>query len=234
MTSSPGRLRRVPGARQLRRLVAGQLWDVIGSSRTSSATTSARRTRTATARRSTVLQRRGAAATAGPYVRSRRRNDHELLPPPRRGATPTSTSAFTTGASPSRCFRRSTAAQLHRDLFGGGGGPPAATRFYTVPPCRVVDTRSHERAFGGPALGPPKRTADFVPSGRCGIPSEGEGRVGERDGGPGGRTAGNLPALPGRTSLRGRRLGDQLRAGQTRANNVIGALSARAELTGEM
>ena len=47
-------------------------------------------------------------------------------------------------------------------------GPPPALSFYTVPPCRVADTRN--LATGGPALGS-NTTRTFPVTGRCGIPA---------------------------------------------------------------
>jgi hypothetical protein len=46
----------------------------------------------------------------------------------------------------------------------------AGARFWSVPPCRVVDTRDSAGPWGGPALA---SSADriFVVAGRCGIPS---------------------------------------------------------------
>jgi hypothetical protein len=47
---------------------------------------------------------------------------------------------------------------------------PAPVRFYTVPPCRVFDTRNATGAYGGPALAAAaERTFDLA--GRCGIPA---------------------------------------------------------------
>jgi hypothetical protein len=50
-------------------------------------------------------------------------------------------------------------------------GPPALNlRFYTLAPCRLVDTRSGGAPYGGPAL--PANTERLVPVfGRCGIPA---------------------------------------------------------------
>jgi len=49
-------------------------------------------------------------------------------------------------------------------------GPGPATSFYTLPPCRLVDTRSPAGPSGGPALQPlAQRT--FVLAGACGVPA---------------------------------------------------------------
>jgi hypothetical protein len=48
--------------------------------------------------------------------------------------------------------------------------PPPATGFYTLTPCRVIDTRNPNGPLGGPALGPSaQRTFDVT--GPCGIPN---------------------------------------------------------------
>src|SRR5437868_6849979 len=50
----------------------------------------------------------------------------------------------------------------------------AAARFYTVPPCRVLDTRGSLGTFGGPALAPGANRSFFLApnstlAGQCGI-----------------------------------------------------------------
>jgi hypothetical protein len=102
--------------------------------------------------------------------------------------------------------------------------PPAtvtATRFYTVAPCRVLDTRNPAGPFGGPALASAERTFDLA--GRCGIPAGAQA------------VSANLtvvtPAAAG--DLRAYAAGGILpiatatsfAAGQTVANNAILALS---------
>jgi hypothetical protein len=49
-------------------------------------------------------------------------------------------------------------------------GAPAATRFFTLAPCRVADTRNAAGASGGPALGA-NTVRSFPAAGLCGIPS---------------------------------------------------------------
>lgn len=56
-----------------------------------------------------------------------------------------------------------------------GWRPPVATAagpldFYTVPPCRLLDTRNASGPYGGPAL-PPGSQRVFVAAGRCGVPA---------------------------------------------------------------
>lgn len=48
--------------------------------------------------------------------------------------------------------------------------PPTATRFYTVTPCRIVDTRAAAGPRGGPALVPEAQRI-FPLTGACGIPA---------------------------------------------------------------
>jgi len=47
--------------------------------------------------------------------------------------------------------------------------PPPSTKFFTVAPCRVVDTRGPTGPWGGPALRAGFNRS-FVIGGRCGIP----------------------------------------------------------------
>ncbi|MEO8347540.1 MAG: zinc-dependent metalloprotease, partial [Acidobacteriota bacterium] len=54
--------------------------------------------------------------------------------------------------------------------FSGGGGAAPAARFYTVAPCRVVDTRNAPGPYGGPALAA-NTDRTFVFAGQCGIPT---------------------------------------------------------------
>jgi metallopeptidase family M12-like protein/IPT/TIG domain-containing protein len=48
--------------------------------------------------------------------------------------------------------------------------PPAPTDFYTLTPCRVLDTRNANGPLGGPALAPSAQRT-FTVTGTCGIPS---------------------------------------------------------------
>jgi len=50
------------------------------------------------------------------------------------------------------------------------GSGPVATQFYTVTPCRVVDTRNPTGPYGGPALSA-NSDRTFTLGGQCGIPS---------------------------------------------------------------
>jgi streptogramin lyase len=50
-------------------------------------------------------------------------------------------------------------------------GPARASSFYTIAPCRVLDTRDAPAPLGGPALAAGAKR-DFVVTGTCGIPAE--------------------------------------------------------------
>jgi VCBS repeat protein len=45
------------------------------------------------------------------------------------------------------------------------------TRFYTLPPCRVLDTRAAAGPYGGPVI-PAQNIRTFLLAGRCGIPAD--------------------------------------------------------------
>jgi hypothetical protein len=47
--------------------------------------------------------------------------------------------------------------------------PPAAASYYTLTPCRLIDTRNAAGPYGGPALSAGERT--FNLAGTCGIPT---------------------------------------------------------------
>jgi len=49
-------------------------------------------------------------------------------------------------------------------------GPGPATSFYTLPPCRLVDTRNPAGPIGGPAL-QPNAQRTFALAGACGVPA---------------------------------------------------------------
>jgi hypothetical protein len=60
---------------------------------------------------------------------------------------------------------------LHAGSYGNGEYDYSVikTSFYTLPPCRVADTRNPDSPSGGPALSA-KTTRDFPIAGLCGIP----------------------------------------------------------------
>jgi hypothetical protein len=97
----------------------------------------------------------------------------------------------------------------------GSAGPLS---FYTLTPCRLLDTRQAFGPYGGPAL-PPLRQRVVVATGRCGIPASARAIsanvtvVGAP--GPGHLTFFPGNAAPGLTST------VNFRAGQTRSNNAV-------------
>jgi hypothetical protein len=99
--------------------------------------------------------------------------------------------------------------------------PPAS--FYTVPPCRVLDTRNPAGAWAGPALAAgSQRTFDLA--GRCGIPATARSVsvnltvTGGTGGGDLRAFAADLPAAPATSNI-------DFAAGRTRANNGVVAVS---------
>jgi streptogramin lyase len=107
--------------------------------------------------------------------------------------------------------------------------PPPAANFYTLAPCRVIDTRNPVGPYGGPAL-LSEGIRVFALAGQCGIPSSATAvavniAVTQQTNGPGFLTlypAG--AALPTTSTI-------NFRAGQTRANNAILPLSGLGALS---
>ncbi len=111
--------------------------------------------------------------------------------------------------------------------FQGPPPPTAAVSFYTVTPCRVVDTRGATGSFGGPALAPGAERV-FTLAGRCGIPSSARAvTVNVTVTGP--TAPGFLTLHPGGTALP---LASTInyRPGQTRANNAVLLLGAPGDV----
>jgi streptogramin lyase len=107
--------------------------------------------------------------------------------------------------------------------------PPPAASFYTLAPCRVIDTRNPAGPYGGPAL-ISEATRVFSMAGQCGIPTGATAiavniAVTQPISGPGFLTM--FPAGGARplTSV------INFRAGQTRANNAILPLSGSGGLS---
>lgn len=106
-------------------------------------------------------------------------------------------------------------------------GPPAPSQFYTLNPCRVVDTRNANGPYGGPPL---SANGDrvFTLGGRCGIPTTAKAAALNvtvtQPGAAGGLRlyAGGSP-LPLATSI-------NYRAGQTKANNNVSPLGSGGTL----
>jgi hypothetical protein len=105
--------------------------------------------------------------------------------------------------------------------------PPPATQFYTVAPCRAVDTRTTPNGpYGGPALSA-GGTRTFSLGGRCGIPSTANA-VSLNVAVTGPSAAGNLALFPAGASATTSTV--NYSAGQTRANNAIVMLGTSAGL----
>jgi hypothetical protein len=101
-------------------------------------------------------------------------------------------------------------------LLVAGFAAAQTGRFYTVTPCRVIDTRLASGPYGGPALSA-NTTRQFLIAGQCGIPSN-AGSVAVNVTVIGASAAGNLRLYPTGTPLP---LSSAINymAGQTRANN---------------
>ena len=105
---------------------------------------------------------------------------------------------------------------------------PSPGRFYTLTPCRAVDTRSPAGPYGGPSIaGGTART--FNLASRCGIPSDAKAVSGNAvAAGP--SSLGYLVLYPGGTALPSSSTVNYS-SGQTRANNVIVRLSGDGNAT---
>jgi uncharacterized repeat protein (TIGR01451 family) len=99
--------------------------------------------------------------------------------------------------------------------------------FFTVSPCRVVDTRNPPGPLGGPAL-PAQETRTFTVAGTCGIPSTAKA-VSLNVAVTQASALGNLRIYPAGTHVP---LVSTVnyRAGQTRSNNAVVAMNASGEL----
>lgn len=96
--------------------------------------------------------------------------------------------------------------------------PPVATDFFTLPPCRILDTRNPNGALGGPALAAAaQRTFDVT--GPCGVPS-GAQAISVNVTVTGVNATGNLSIFPGNAFSFGTSA-INFRAGVTRANNGV-------------
>lgn len=110
-------------------------------------------------------------------------------------------------------------------VFADTVPPPAS--FYTLTPCRLIDTRLPNGPWGGPALAAPgSRTV--VAAGQCGIPSDARS-IAANVAVIGATAGGHLVIYPAGTSVP---LASTLnyRAGRTRANNAILALGGGGDL----
>jgi hypothetical protein len=108
------------------------------------------------------------------------------------------------------------------------GTPVGPFPFYTLPPCRIVDTRTAAGEFGGPALAA-MAARTFAPYGRCGIPASAKA-LSVNVTVTGSTAPGNLVVYPGggappATSTL------NYAAGATRANNAVVGLGTGTALT---
>jgi hypothetical protein len=99
--------------------------------------------------------------------------------------------------------------------------PPPALRFYTVPPCRLVDTRGAAGPLGGPAL-QPHADRQFALAGPCGVPVDAKA-LSLNLTVTGAAAAGDLRLYPGDSSAPSTSA-INYGAGQTRANNAVAAV----------
>jgi hypothetical protein len=106
--------------------------------------------------------------------------------------------------------------------------PPTASRFYTLTPCRVIDTRNSFGPFGGPALAANTQRS-FTVGGQCGIPTAARA-VSVNVTVTQSTSAGALKLfpsgipVPGATTI-------NYRGAQTRANNSLSQLGSGGALT---
>ncbi len=105
---------------------------------------------------------------------------------------------------------------------------PPGDRYFTVLPCRVLDTRAPDGPYGGPALAA-NSDRSFVIAGQCGIPPTAHAisvniAVTQPTGG------GNLRLYPGGLPLPVV-ASINYSAGQTRSNNAIVTLGASGDIT---
>jgi hypothetical protein len=96
--------------------------------------------------------------------------------------------------------------------------PAAASDFYTVTPCRILDTRNPAGPLGGPALGPTVQRT-FTAAGTCGIPA-GAVAIAANVTTVNPTASGNLAAFPGNAFAMGTSI-SSMAAGHTRSDNAI-------------
>lgn len=106
--------------------------------------------------------------------------------------------------------------------------PSEPLRFYTLPPCRLLDTRTAVGPTAGPAI-PASGSRDFPVGGACGVPPAARA-VSLNVTATGASAAGWLALYPGGGTWPGVS-NVNFAAGATRASNAICALSATGTLT---
>jgi PKD domain/Gametolysin peptidase M11 len=105
--------------------------------------------------------------------------------------------------------------------------PALTTSFYTLTPCRVIDTRNAFGAYGGPYLFA-NNTRSFTLTGRCGIPATAKA-IATNVTVTAGTAAGFLTLYPG-GSLLPSVSAINYRTRQTRANNLLVGLGSSGDL----
>jgi hypothetical protein len=133
-------------------------------------------------------------------------------------------------------------ASLGGTIFGGGtltldlparsarllevapaGVAPSPSSFYSLTPCRLLDTRNATGPFGGPALAAGETRAFAVPQGACGVPADASAvAINVTVTGP--AAAGALTLFPG-SGVAPVTTTISFAAGKTRANNALMALA---------
>jgi hypothetical protein len=134
----------------------------------------------------------------------------------------------TVGPLPWPAFRQDPAAR--RGVASASPTCPgvAAQRFFTVPPCRLVDTRGAVGPLGGPALAA-MTTRNFPVTGTCSIPSTARS-VALNVTVTGNTSYGDVRVFPaGASGITASTI--NWRTGQTRANNAIVGLGANGSVT---
>ena len=118
-----------------------------------------------------------------------------------------------------------------------GRVPPPAVRFFTINPCRLIDTRRPAGSYGGPALQAGTQR-DFAIDGQCGIPADALAvSANITTVNPSAR--GDLRAYPAGAPVPSSSV-INFNAGQTRANNAIvplmgspiGSMTIQTDITG--
>jgi hypothetical protein len=110
-----------------------------------------------------------------------------------------------------------------RALASFDGPPVPGLGFYTLPPCRLIDTRGPASLTGGPALAPGYPRLFYV-AGLCGIPADARAlAVNVTVTQP--HAAGYLTLFPGNTAPLPATSTINFSPGQTRANQAILPLS---------
>jgi hypothetical protein len=114
------------------------------------------------------------------------------------------------------------------DSLAGAFDYQNGTGFYTIAPCRVLDTRNANGPLGGPSL-PANSDRDFSVTGHCGIPSGAKAiSVNLTVTGP--TASGDLKIFPADSSLPTATT-INYQAGDTRANNATIAIGPTGAFT---